>query len=253
MPLSSDIEAVDDIFQEGKVVDGFLLGKEVHRGGMASLFSATKAGIDVPILLKIPRVGKDQPVESLIGFETELTILRALNSPYVPKYLGAGSMATQPYIAMERVNGRPLEDFIKEGKKFSIEEVIQIGADLAQAVQSLHSQDAIHLDIKPENILLDEHGKLTLIDFGLSHHARFPDLLAEEMRKGVGSAPYVSPEQIVGIREDYRSDIFSIGVIMYELLTGELPFGNPQTMGGLRKRLWAEPFPPRGIRKEIPR
>ena len=253
MPLSSDIEAVDDIFQEGKVVDGFLLDKEVHRGGMASLFSATKAGIDVPILLKIPRVGKDQPVESLIGFETELTILRALNSPYVPKYLGAGSMATQPYIAMERVNGRPLEDFIKEGKKFSIEEVIQIGADLAQAVQSLHSQDAIHLDIKPENILLDEYGKLTLIDFGLSHHARFPDLLAEEMRKGVGSAPYVSPEQIVGIREDYRSDIFSIGVIMYELLTGELPFGNPQTMGGLRKRLWAEPFPPRGIRKEIPR
>jgi serine/threonine protein kinase len=130
---------------------------------------------------------------------------------------------------------------------------VQIGADLAQAVQSLHAQDAIHLDLKPDNILVDDQGKLTLIDFGLSHHARFPDLLAEEMRKGVGSAPYISPEQVIGIRSDYRSDIFSIGVIMYELLTGELPFGNPQSMSGLRKRMWAQAFPPRAIRKEIPR
>jgi eukaryotic-like serine/threonine-protein kinase len=253
MAINTDIEAVDDIFQEGKVVDGFVLGKEVHRGGMASLFSATKEGIEVPILLKIPRVGRDQPVESLIGFETELTILRALKSPYVPQYLGSGNMATRPYIAMERVEGRPLEDYIKEGKVFAIDEIVRIGADLAQALQSLHSQDAIHLDIKPENILIDEKGKLTLIDFGLSHHSRYPDLLAEEMRKGIGSAPYISPEQVVGIRSDSRSDIFSIGVIMYELLTGELPFGNPQTMSGLRKRMWAEPFPPRAIRREIPR
>jgi serine/threonine protein kinase len=253
MPINTDIQAVDDIFQEGKVVDGFVLGKEVHRGGMASLFSASKEGIDVPILLKIPRVGRDQPVESLIGFETELTILRSLKSPYVPQYLGSGNMATRPYIAMERVEGRPLEDYIKEGKVFTIDEVVHIGADLAQAVQSLHSQDAIHLDIKPENILIDEKGKLTLIDFGLSHHARYPDLLAEEMRKGIGSAPYISPEQVAGVRSDSRSDIFSIGVIMYELLTGELPFGNPQTMSGLRRRMWAEPFPPRAIRREIPR
>ncbi|MBU3556466.1 protein kinase [Polynucleobacter sp. Ross1-W9] len=253
MPINTDIEAVDDIFQEGKVVDGFVLGKEVHRGGMASLFSATKEGIDIPILLKIPRVGRDQPVESLIGFETELTILRSLKSPFVPQYLGSGNMATRPYIAMERVDGHPLEDYIKEGKVFTIDEVVRIGADLAQAVQSLHSQDAIHLDVKPENILIDEKGKLTLIDFGLSHHARYPDLLAEEMRKGIGSAPYISPEQVAGIRSDSRSDIFSIGVIMYELLTGELPFGNPQTMSGLRKRMWAEPFPPRAIRREIPR
>ncbi|QWE04457.1 protein kinase [Polynucleobacter sp. JS-JIR-II-50] len=253
MSINTDIEAVDDIFQEGKVVDGFVLGKEVHRGGMASLFSATKEGIDVPILLKIPRVGRDQPVESLIGFETELTILRSLKSPYVPQYLGSGNMATRPYIAMERVDGRPLEDYIKEGKVFTIDDVVRIGADLAQAVQSLHSQDAIHLDVKPENVLIDEKGKLTLIDFGLSHHARYPDLLAEEMRKGIGSAPYISPEQVAGIRSDSRSDIFSIGVIMYELLTGELPFGNPQTMSGLRKRMWAEPFPPRAIRREIPR
>jgi len=115
MAIAPGIEAVDDIFQEGKVVDGFVLGKEVHRGGMASLFSATKEGIDVPILLKIPRVGKDQPVESLISFETELTILRALKSPYVPQYLGSGNMATRPYIANVEPTTRPFFDEAKGG------------------------------------------------------------------------------------------------------------------------------------------
>ncbi len=252
MRPSPPIQSVDEAFQAGNVIDGFLLGEEVHRGGMAVLFSATKEGIELPILLKIPRIGRNQPVESLIGFETELNILGALDSPYVPKFLGAGNMSIHPYIAMQRVDGRPLEDLIREGKTFSIDEVIQIGGLLAQAVQSLHAQDVIHLDLKPENILLDEHGKLTLIDFGLAHHTHYPDLLAEEMRKGVGSAPYVSPEQVMGVREDSRSDIFSIGAILYELLTGELPFDNPQSMAGLRRRLWAEPLPPRALRPDTP-
>ena len=253
IPAQNDIKAVDDIFQEGKEIDGFTLGEEIHRGGMAVLYSATKPGIDVPILLKIPRVGRDQPVESLIGFETELTIMRTLKSPYVPKFLGAGNMATRPYIAMQRVRGRPLEQLIQEGHIFEIEEVIQIGANLARAVHSLHAEDAIHLDLKPDNILIDDEGNLTLIDFGLAHHDRYPDLLAEEMRKGVGSAPYIAPEQVLGIRNDLRSDIFAIGAILYELLTGRLPFGNPQTMRGLRKRTWAQPLAPRAIRKEIPK
>ena len=80
MSQMHDIQAVEEVFQAGNVIDGFVLGDEVHRGGMAVLLSATKEGIELPILLKIPRVGRNQPVESLIGFETELTILRSLNS-----------------------------------------------------------------------------------------------------------------------------------------------------------------------------
>jgi serine/threonine protein kinase len=252
MSHSPVIQAVDEVFQPGNIIDGFVLGDQVHRGGMAVLYAATKEGLDTPILLKIPRVGRNQPVESLIGFETEQNILRALDSPFVPKFLGAGNLSTHPYIAMQRVEGAPLEDQLEAGKQFPFGEVIRVGAALAQAVQSLHAQDVIHLDLKPENILFDSSGNLTLVDFGLAHHAHFPDLLAEEMRKGVGSAPYVSPEQIMGVREDSRSDIFSIGAIMYQLLTGEFPFGNPQSMGGLRKRLWAEPLPPRALRPDTP-
>ncbi len=251
-PYSIAIEAVEDIFQTGKMIKGFLVGEEIYRGGMAVLFSATKEGIDHPILLKIPRVGKDQPVESLIAFETELTILRALKSPYAPQFIGSGSMAKNPFIAMERIEGESLETMIQREGNLPIDVAIKITSNIAQAIQNLHSQEVIHLDLKPDNVLINKNLEVTLIDFGLAHHARFPDLLAEEMRKGIGSAPYIAPEQIVGVRNDLRSDIYSLGVILYELLTAELPFDNPSSMTGLKKRFWAQPIPPRVYRPEIP-
>jgi serine/threonine protein kinase len=91
-----------------------------------------------------------------------------------------------------------------------------------------------------------------LLDFGLSMHAHFPDLLAEEMRKAIGSPPWIAPEQVVGTRGDPRSDVFAIGVILYEMLTGELPFGNPTTQGGMRQRLWMRPKPLRAYRPDTP-
>ena len=252
-PYAYDIEAVDEIFQSGKTVDQFIIGNEVHRGGMATLKEAFLSGEEShSILLKIPRVGRDQPVDNLICFETELTILKAIKSPYVPRFIKGGNLAKNPYIAMEKIEGFSLEKVINEKKQLSIDQSIVISLNLLKAIQDLHAQEVIHLDLKPDNILINENNDVFIIDFGLAHHMRFPDLLAEEMRKGIGSAPYISPEQIVGVREDVRSDIFSFGVILYEMLTGELPFDNPQTLNGLKKRFWAQPTPPRAIRSEIP-
>jgi serine/threonine protein kinase len=95
-------------------------------------------------------------------------------------------------------------------------------------------------------------GHAVLLDFGLSCHAHYPDLLAEELRKAVGSPAWIAPEQVVGVRGDPRSDIFAIGVMLYELATGELPFGNPQTDAGMRQRLWMDPTPPRRLREDLP-
>ena len=158
----ADIQEISDIFQPGKEIDGFLIGEEVHRGGMAVLYEASKEGVEYPILLKVPRVGRDQPVESLIGFETELTVMKALKSPYVPRLAGTGNMAKKPYIAMERLDGRPLDKLIEEqgGKLSEIEQTIQIVSNLALAVVSLHAQDVIHLDLKPENILVTQDNRV---------------------------------------------------------------------------------------------
>jgi serine/threonine protein kinase len=254
MALYKNLDSIQDIFQEGNVIDGFRIGHRIHRGGMAVLYQATKEGIEYPVLMKVPRIGRDQPVESLIGFETELNIMRSLNSPYVPRIAGTGDISSKPYIAMEHLEGVSLDKIIEEegGRIDDIEKIIEIVSNIATAVGTLHAQDVIHLDIKPENILIQPNNGIALIDFGLAHHSRYPDLLQEAMIKGIGSAPYISPEQIMGIRNDWRSDIFSIGALLYEMLTGEHPFGSPSSVSGLRKRMWSEPLPPRALRKEIP-
>jgi serine/threonine protein kinase len=106
----------------------------------------------------------------------------------------------------------------------------------------------VHLDLKPANVLIRPDGRAVLLDFGLSYSALYPDLLAEQMRRAVGSPVWIAPEQVVGVRGDPRSDIFAIGVMLYQLLTGDLPFGEPVTSGGLRQRLWMDPPPPRKFR-----
>jgi serine/threonine protein kinase len=141
---------------------------------------------------------------------------------------------------------------VLEGGRLPAAEGARVGAALADAVHSLHLQDAIHLDLKPDNMIIQASGVATLIDFGLAHHARFPDLLAEERRFAAGSVPYLSPEQVLGTRSDPRSDIFSLGVVLYEMTTKSLPFGMPSTRAGLRDRLWLDPIPPCARSPDLP-
>jgi len=123
-------------------------------------------------------------------------------------------------------------------------EVARIGAAIADALHAIHAQDVIHLDLKPDNVILKADGTAVLVDFALSHHRHLPDLLAQEKRYAAGSAPYISPEQVLGSRIDPRSDFFALGVVMYELATGKLPFGTPLSFTALRDRLWMDPAPP---------
>jgi nucleotide-binding universal stress UspA family protein len=133
-----------------------------------------------------------------------------------------------------------------------------LGALAADAIHALHQQGVIHLDIKPSNLLrrpegAPHQGTVALVDFGLSHHAHLPDLLAEQFNVPIGTGPYIAPEQVLGVRDEPRSDLFALGVTLYHLATGERPFGNPTSDAGLRRRLYRDPVPPRALRPEIPR
>ncbi len=252
MNLHTNVNPIHETFIEGNTVDGFLIGKRIHEGGMADIFSASKFDLDESIILKVPKVGPNQPIESFIGFETEQNILSALSSPFVPTVLGSSDITENPYLAIQRIAGQSLQSLMNLGKVFDVNEVVSIGIQLSTALDSIHQSGVIHHDLKPDNIIIDEHFKLWLIDFGLAHHRFLPDLLTEQGQKGIGSAPYVSPEAIFGIRNDLRSDLFSAGVILYELLTGILPFEETHSLKGLKKRLWEIPIPPRKIRPETP-
>ncbi len=236
----------------GSVVDGFLVGEPFHEGGPGVLYAATYAsGEDrgVPLLLKVPRLGPGEPGESVTTFEVERMVMAALTGPHVPIFVAAGDIASQPYLVMERVIGRSLAEW--EGAQ-PAGEVARLGAAVARALESLHAQGAIHLDLKPSNVLIRPSGEAVLVDFGLSRHLKYPDLLGEEAHAPVGSAPYVSPEAVLGVRNDPRSDLFSLGVLLYELATGHLPFGSPTSSGGLRQRLWMDPEPPRARVADLP-
>ena len=237
--------------QPGTELDGFRIGECIHAGAQGNIFRITAPDQGFPAVMKVPRVGPNEPAENLISFETEAMILPALSGPHVPRFVAAGDLAKMPYLVTEWIDGESLDGVLRRGRLPAVD-VARIGAAIADAVHGLHLQDAIHLDLKPDNVVLRASGEAALIDFGLAHHARYPDLLAEEKRFAAGSAPYVSPEQVLGTRSDPRSDLFALGVVLYEMATGELPFGVPATVAGLRDRLWLDPAPPRERSPDMP-
>lgn len=208
------------------------------------------------MVMKVPRMTAGDGAENIVSFEVEHQIMQVLQGKHVPRFVAAGDLVTLPYLVMEHVQGHTLQHVLDEHTRNRTQaspvEIAQMGAAIARAAHSLHQQNTCHLDLKPANVLMHPKGHAVLLDFGLSCHAHYPDLLAEEMRKAVGSPAWIAPEQVVGVRGDPRSDIFALGVMLYELATGELPFGNPATQGGMRQRLWMDPAPPRSVRTDLP-
>ena len=248
------------LLKSGTHIDGFEIGECLHAGGMAHIYRVqySQSGHDpgFSMAMKVPRMANDDGAENIVSFEVEHRLLQILSGPHVPRLVAAGDMARLPYLVMEYIEGRTLQHWIdhanQDRQRPAPEEIARLGAAVAAAVHSLHEQEAVHLDLKPENVLIRPDGTAVLIDFGLSWHAHYPDLLAEEMRIAIGSPPWIAPEQVVGVRGDVRSDVFAIGVMLYELATGELPFGDPRTNGGLRQRMWMEPPPPRLLQPATP-
>jgi eukaryotic-like serine/threonine-protein kinase len=244
------------LLEPGTQLDGFTIEECIHSGGMAHIyrvrFTDSRQSIGFPMAMKIPRMTAGDGAENIVSFEVESQIMQVLTGTHVPRFVAAGDLDRVPYLAMEYVHGRTLQHWLDSELGASFDEVTKLGVAVANAAHALHQQNAVHLDLKPANVLLRENGSVVLLDFGLSWHAHYPDLLAEQLRKAVGSPAWIAPEQVVGVRGDPRSDIFAIGVMLYQLCTGALPFGEPQTAAGLRQRMWIDPTPPRKLSPAMP-
>lgn len=235
----------------GTIIDGFTIGKLLHKGGMAHLWEVTRAGQSFPMLMKIPVLREGEDPAAIVSFEMEQMIMPRLSGPHVPHFVANGNFNTQPYIVMQRLPGATLLPRLEE-LPLPITEVARLGAQIAKALDSLHAQKVVHLDLKPSNIMMQPSSDVALIDFGLSRHLELPDLMAEEFRLPYGTAPYMAPEQVLGVRNDPRSDLFALGVLMYFFVTDVRPFGDPQKLKGLKQRLWRDPVPLRKLRPDTP-
>ena len=244
----------------GQVIDGFRLEEALHRGGMATLWRVSRVQADgsaadgpdaTPLIMKVPRIKGGEDPATIVGFEVERMIMPTLSGPHVPRFIAKGDFTRQPYIVMEHIPGPSLRPRLDEAP-LPFDEIIEVGERVATALHELHRQHVVHLDIKPSNILFRPDGTAVLVDFGLSRHDHLPDLLDEEFTLPMGTGPYMSPEQVQFVRSDPRSDLFALGVMLYHLTTGERPFGAPNSVRGLRKRLYVDPVPPRALRPDCP-
>ena len=239
----------------GLVIDRFRLEEKLHVGGMAHLWRVSEvnhAGDSrLPLIMKVPRIKGGEDPATIVGFEVEQMIMPMLSGPHCPRFIAKGDFTRQPYIVMERIAGVSLLARLDEAP-LALDEVIEIGSRVATALHDLHRQHLVHLDVKPSNIMFRPDGTAVLVDFGLSRHDHLPDLLDEEFTLPMGTGPYMSPEQVQFVRNDPRSDLFALGVMLYHFTTGERPFGQPDSVRGLRRRLYIDPMPPRALRADCP-
>src|SRR5579864_4867346 len=179
----------------GDVIGGFRLDEKFHHGGLGSLWKVSRADIAGALVMKLPFLLPGEDPLTIVSYETEQMILPRLTGRHVPQFVAAGDF-DGPYLVMELIAGRSLVDRLPE-LPLPTAEVADLGARIADALEDVHRQRVIHLDLKPSNIMIRDGGEVVLLDFGLSRHLDLPDLPGEELEGPIGTGVYIAPEQLL--------------------------------------------------------
>lgn len=232
----------------GGVIDHYHLDWLVARGGAAWVFRATDLATGDPVAIKVPHHRRRSLLSD--AFLDERKIVQSLDHPGIARVLANGGDA-RPYTVLEWVDGLLLRDLIEDRNALSIDRSLEIAIKLCEIVAYVHERGIAHLDLKPDNILVDEDDRVKLIDFDLAREVnrRVPSLW---FRRGAGTPDYASPEQVRGRAGDFRSDVYSLGLILYEMLTGEVPFADVPPAMALKLRASADPPAAAETNPEIP-
>lgn len=234
----------------GDALDIFILRSELHQGALSALFLAEDQLSLEKVVLKIPSGDiLNQPI-LLYHYQNEERISRRLDHPGIVRFINR--QRSRQYIIMEYLSGRDLRSLVGKNRSLALDTALSLMLQLCDVAAYLHGQHIIHLDLKPENILLHQDLKIKVIDFGLASCRDLPDLLAIDLKNPQGTPWYISPEQLLGERADLRCDIYAMGMIFYEMLTGRLPWSRSSKISVARRRLRYDPTPPRYYNPDIP-
>jgi serine/threonine-protein kinase len=230
----------------GDTLDHYRIENLVARSGMASIFRATDLRTGQPVALKIPHPEMEADIVLFDRFQREQVIGQKLDHPSVMRVL-TDDHHSQIYMVMEWVEGRLLREILRERGKLSIERARLLAIKIAAALEYIHSHGVVHRDLKPENIMVNAADDIKLIDFGIAGNEGSRRLTFAKLSQLMGTPDYISPEQVRGKRGDGRSDIYALGVMLYEMLTGKVPFEGPNAFAIMNERLLNNPVPPREL------
>lgn len=225
--------------------------KELGRGAMGLVYQAHDPEIDRLIALKVLR--EDRLTSAAFGqrFLKEARAIGRLSHPRIVTVYDVGQDHGTIYIAMELLQGEPL-NALMEKKKFSAEEIEDLGIQVAEALDYAHQKGIVHRDIKPSNILVQPDGQIKITDFGIAHIEDPESSVQTQDGEILGTPAYMSPEQVMGQPADSRSDLFSLGIILYELSTGKRPFGGPNLAAIFNSITQDQPLSPAEINPTLP-
>ncbi|HEY6490930.1 MAG: serine/threonine-protein kinase [Terracidiphilus sp.] len=231
-----------DSVEAGSQIDSYRIDAPVARSGMASIFRATDLRNQRVVALKIPHPDMEADPILFDRFQREAGIGERLNHPGVMRVFG-GEKRSRVYMVMEWCEGRLLRTILDE-EKMPQDRAVHIAIEVLQALEYIHENGVVHRDLKPENIMVDERDGIKLIDFGIAGDTAARRLTYANFTATLGTADYISPEQVKGKRGDGRSDIYAMGIILYEMLAGKIPFTGSSPLEVMNDRLLNAPVPP---------
>jgi eukaryotic-like serine/threonine-protein kinase len=244
------------LYAQGEELVGTVLAERYEilellgQGGMGVVYKARDMELERLVALKLIRPELASNPEILRRFKQELILAREVTHRNVIRIFDLGQAKGFKFITMEFVEGRDLRAVLREKSKLSPDEAVQIVAQVCRALESAHAAGVVHRDLKPQNIMLDAKGRVFVMDFGIAHSLETPGMT--QTGALMGTPEFMSPEQARGFKVDARSDLFSLGIIFYELLTGISPYKADTALATLLKRTQERPQPPAEVDSTIP-
>ena len=236
--------------QPGDQLDHYQINDVVATSGMATVFRARDLDTGRLVAIKVPHPEIESDPALYDRFLREEEIGQKIDHPGVMKVL-ANPDRSQVYMVMEWIDGRLLRQILNEEKKLPVERAVKLTVRICDALEHIHANGVVHRDLKPENIMVDNQDNIRLIDFGIAGNAGSRRLTFANFSRNMGTPDYISPEQVRGKRGDARSDVYSLGVMLYEMLTGKVPFSGPNAFAVMNDRLVNQIVPPRNLDPSI--
>jgi serine/threonine-protein kinase len=244
------MNTLESALEPGQMLDHYRIDRTVARSGMSVLFQATDMNNGRQVAIKVPHPEMEADPVLFERFKREQEIGQTLDHPGVVKTFD-DEQRSRVYMVIEWVEGRLLRAILNEERKLPIERAVQLTVSICDALDYMHKHGVVHRDLKPENIMVDAEDHIKLIDFGIAMKEDARRLTFTNMTATLGTPDYISPEQVKGQRGDQRSDIYALGVMLYEMLTGETPFNGPNPLAVMNERVLKDPIPARKLNPAI--